>query len=443
MMNPSSALTRDDERAAQAIALEVARRVKDRDTRERAVIAAVQQSSFPALVEWRPYSLSHGGAGLAVLFEYMENCFPGQGWEDEARWHLEAAARSVEATPGLGIPLYGQLSGIAFAAWYLSRGGRRYRGLSATLDKALFPKIEAAAGALDAMSGGCPVQLFDLISGVTGAGVYLLCRSEHEGAREALTRILQSLASLTAEEGGLPRWRTPRHLLFEGQVRAFPDGNLNCGLAHGIPGPLGLMSLAKLRGISVPGMDESMERIVGFLLAHRLEDQHGSTWPACYPLPGQGEQRGAQGGPLPSRTAWCYGSPGISRALFLAGRALAEPAVCQAAVDAMRSAVTRPVEERGIPSPTFCHGVAGLLQITRRFFLDTGLPVFEQAVLAQLAQLVDAYEPEAILGFRSIEPDGVRVDNPGLLDGAPGVCLSMLAATTPAEPTWDRFLLLS
>ena len=199
MTNPNSVLSRDDERAAQAIALEVARRVKDRDTRERAAVAAVQQSSFPTLVEWRPHSLSHGGAGLAVLFEYLETCFPGQGWDLEARWHLEAAARSAEATPGLGIPLYGQLSGIAFAAWYLSRGGRRYRGLSTTLDNALFPRIEATADQLDAMSGGCPVQLFDLISGIAGAGVYLLCRSEHEGAQRALERILRSLVSLTAE----------------------------------------------------------------------------------------------------------------------------------------------------------------------------------------------------------------------------------------------------
>ncbi|WP_437716832.1 lanthionine synthetase C family protein [Sorangium sp. So ce448] len=434
----------DDARSAQAIALEVARRLKDRNILERAATIAVQQSFYPALAEWRPHSLSQGGAGLAVLFEYMESCYPGQGWDVEARWHLEAAARSVEETPGLGMSLYGQLGGVAFAAWYLSRGGRRYRRLSTTLDEVLCSRIEAAADALDAMSGGCPVQLFDLISGVTGAGVYLLCRSEQEGPRRTLEHILRCLVSLTAEDEGLPRWRTPRHLLLgEDQARDFPNGNLNCGLAHGIPGPLGLMSLAKLRAISVPGMDEGIERIVDWLLVRRLDDQHGAMWPAFYPLPGPGDSRGGEVQPLPCKSAWCYGSPGVCRALYMAGQALAKPDLCQIAIDAMRSAVTRPVDERHVPSPTFCHGVAGRLQVTLRFFMDTGLPVFEQAMRAQLAQLVDAYEPASILGFRSIEPNGVRVDNPGLLDGAPGVCLAMLAATTPSEPTWDRFLLLS
>jgi lantibiotic biosynthesis protein len=434
----------DDVTSAQAIALEVARRLKNRNILERAATIAVRQSFYPALAEWRPYSLHQGGAGLAVLFEYMESCYPGEGWDVEARWYLEAAARSVEESPGLGMSLYSQLSGVAFATWYLSRGGRRYRRLSTTLDEALCSRVEAAADALDAMSGGCPVQLFDLISGITGAGVYLLCRSEQEGAQRALKRVLRCLVSLTADDGGLPRWRTPRHLLLgEDQAREFPDGNLNCGLAHGIPGPLGLMSLAKLRAISVPGMDEGIEKIVDWLLAHRLDDQHGTTWPAYYPMPGHGDPRGGQVQALPRKNAWCYGAPGVSRALYMAGQALAKPEICQVAIDAMRSAVTRPVDDRHVPSPTFCHGVAGRLQITLRFFMDTGLPVFEQAIRAQLAQLVAAYEPGSILGFRSIETNGVRVDNPGLLDGAPGVCLAMLAASTPSEPTWDRCLLLS
>ncbi|WP_437738253.1 lanthionine synthetase C family protein [Sorangium sp. So ce1335] len=427
--------------AAQAIALEVARRLKDDDTLERARCAAVQQSPYPELARWQPQSISHGDAGLAVLFGYLEACFPGQGWDIEARRRIEIAARSVDEADGVGVSLFGGLSGVAYAAWYLSRGGRRYRHLSTTLDEAICSRVEATADALDATSGGCPVRLFDLIGGITGAGAYLLCRLEQQRTQRTLERILRCLVSLTDEEDGLPRWRTPRHqLVGEQQARHFPDGNLNCGLAHGIPGPLGLMALAASRGVSVPGMEEGIERIVAWLMAHRVDDRRGVNWTDCYPLPGRG---GPPAKPRPGRTAWCYGSPGLSRALYLAGRALAKPAWCQVAIDAMRSAVTRPVEERYIPSPTFCHGVAGLLQIALRFALDTGLSVFGEASRALLAQLVQAYEPASILGFRSVAAGGTRVDDPGLLDGAPGVCLTMLATTTPAPPIWDRIFLLS
>ena len=53
------------------------------------------------------------------------------------------------------------------------------------------------------------------------------------------------------------------------------------------------------------------------------------------------------------------------------------------------------------------------------------------------------YEPDTLLGYRNIEKEGRRVDQPGLLDGAPGVALTLLAAATNVAPDWDRAFLLS
>jgi hypothetical protein len=58
-------------------------------------------------------------------------------------------------------------------------------------------------------------------------------------------------------------------------------------------------------------------------------------------------------------------------------------------------------------------------------------------------QLLGLYAPEHPLGYYSLEPGGNRVDQPGLLDGAPGVSLALLAASTDVPPTWDRIFLLS
>jgi hypothetical protein len=109
----------------------------------------------------------------------------------------------------------------------------------------------------------------------------------------------------------------------------------------------------------------------------------------------------------------------------------------------MRAVVERPVERRAIPSATFCHGVAGLLEVVLRFAHDTGLAVFS----AMAGELVDpwlrAHDPERPLGYASLEPDRAPVDHPGLLDGAPGVAMALLAAGTDTEPGWDRIFLLS
>jgi hypothetical protein len=103
----------------------------------------------------------------------------------------------------------------------------------------------------------------------------------------------------------------------------------------------------------------------------------------------------------------------------------------------------RPVAARQIDSPTFCHGVAGLLQVTLRFAHDTRRPRFVQAAADLVGQLLAQYRPESPLGYASLEPGGRAVDQPGLLDGAPGVALVLLAASTDVEPVWDRLFLLS
>jgi hypothetical protein len=127
----------------------------------------------------------------------------------------------------------------------------------------------------------------------------------------------------------------------------------------------------------------------------------------------------------------------------MAGEACGRADYRDAAVSAMRSAVTKPVASRKIPSPTFCHGVAGLLHITLRFAHDTGLPELGRAANELADDLIAAYEPDSLLGYRSRDVGHARGDNPGLLDGAPGVALALLAAGSDVEPTWDRLFLLS
>jgi hypothetical protein len=83
------------------------------------------------------------------------------------------------------------------------------------------------------------------------------------------------------------------------------------------------------------------------------------------------------------------------------------------------------------------------LQVTLRFAHDTGSALFTEAAEALTEQLLSLYRPERRLGYCCTEPDGNLVDQPGLLDGAPGVALALLAASTSEEPGWDRLFLLS
>ncbi len=437
--------------AAIETARDVASRLRERPQVEDAVKAAEQQTTYPLTVHWQPHDIAQGYAGLAILFGYLAVCFPDEDWDVIAHQYIEIAARDAEEQSyhsALPSGLFSGLSGLAFAVCYLSQGGKRYNKLLAAIDEFLLPQAIALANTLE-VAENISVNLFDLISGLSGVGTYLLSRRESPQALTALRAVLGSLTRLTEERNGRPRWYTPVHLLGEPTMMAlYPYGNLNCGLAHGIPGPLGLLSLSSMCGVTVNGMEDAIERTANWLLQHHLDDEWGLNWPTAVKVKADGTvpvsvSKETTNSFEPSRTAWCYGSPGLARALWFAGQALDNKDFRDSAITAMEAVFRRPIPVRRIDSPTFCHGIAGLLQITLRFAHDTQLPQFAQAAQDLTEQLLSLYDPDSRLGYYSLQANGKPVDQPGLLDGAPGVALVLLAAATNIEPTWDHLFLLS
>jgi hypothetical protein len=434
--------------AASKVALEVAGRLHQPEHVEAAVLEAKLQSE-KGVPQWGAHSLAQGYAGLALLFEQLDRCYPNDGWGTTAHQYLEIAAHGVATSAPLTSSLFAGLGGVAFSAWYLSRQGTRYQRLLATLDRSLISIVKRILADLHGRWNGVGSEAFDVISGLSGAGVYLLARGESAEAQEVLVDLVGVLIELSEESDGLPNWHTPAYLSSpqDFMLKLFPSGYLNCGLAHGIPGPLAILSLARMAEVSCKGIDEAMERLAGWLANHRLDDEWGINWPAGVGLlaEGGGADRIAATHASPTAQAgWCYGSPGVARSLYLAGIALQKPAYCDLAIRSIEDVLRRPLEARKIRSPTFCHGVAGLLQIVMRFANDTASPSIRAGSTALTTQLLKLYEPQSLLGFRSLGPDGNLVDQPGLLDGAPGVALVLLAAAAgDVEPGWDRMFLLS
>jgi len=438
--------------AAIAAALHVASRLKDPADAERAAAAAATQSQFAQFVHWSPSSIAQGNAGLGVLWAYLDACFPNEGWDLVGRVHLELAARAAERSQWIDASMFSGFAGVGFAAWQLSRGGTRYRRLLASFDEAVARETVQNAARVRA-SDQISVGDFDVISGLSGVGAYLVCRRDQPAIDVALANAVDALACIVSRDRTPPAWYTPVHLLYDDATREmYPHGNLNCGLAHGVPGILAFLSLARLKGGSSPALDEAIGTVADWLLANRLDDEWGVNWPAAVPLQATRSTNGdvtlraadpatAPGGP--GRAAWCYGAPGIARALWLAGRAMDRADYLTVAISTMEAVFRRPIPARMIDSPTFCHGVAGLLAITLRFAADTGDAQFAVAAEGLTQQILGRFERDSLLGFRNLEYRGNETDQPGLLDGAAGVAIVLLAAATGVEPTWDRAFLLS
>lgn len=422
------------------IARNIAQRLCDDTTLSTAVQVMPQQTSHSIGRSWEPPAIAEGDAGIVILCAQLDTCFPNEGWDRVAHAHLTRAVQAAQESSTIQAGLFTGLSGLAFATWLLSHNESRYRKALQAIEESLFPLATSMAEQALEYTHGVPGELCDVYYGLSGIGAYLLCRCADSHASVVLHNILKSLIHLTQVADGLPYWHTPQFAMRDQWLTMFPGGYINCGLAHGIPGMLAVLALAHRQGMCVDGLEEGMQRAADWIIAQQIEDDWGINWPTALPIK---SDEWASAATAPARSGWCYGSPGIAQALWLVGDALDCAAYRDLAVEAMCAVYRRPLEARRLDSPTFCHGLASLLQITLRFAWNTQLPFFQEAATTVLEQILALYDPGSLLGFRCKEVWGTLVDAPGLVDGAAGVALALLAASTPQEPHWDRLFVLS
>ena len=197
-----------------------------------------------------------------------------------------------------------------------------------------------------------------------------------------------------------------------------------------------------MHGVRTPQNASAIEATVTWLLEHQAADAWGPNWPLAVPLPSAAAApEPGLSGSRAARAGWCYGSPGVTRAIWLAGIALDRADWCELAVAAMKAVYRRPADIRQITTPSLCHGTAGLLQVSLRFYHDTHDPDFADQVAVLTSELLEAFDPEQPFGF--VNPERDDDDNPGFLDGAAGVAATLLAVATEVPPTWDQALLIA
>jgi lantibiotic biosynthesis protein len=379
--------------------------------------------------------LASGWSGLALLFEHADRCRPEEGWAGEARDALSRAARSIAAQPNRLPPgLSAGWAGVGFVSNYLSRGGQRYRAWRRELGPRLERACLDAATKVEGAQEGWAFADFDQISGVTGVIAGLLGK-DPSGSFGSVAR---ALSEGTLRRPSQPPWGTPSALLPDSMVKdQYPRGVVNLGLAHGLAGVVAALALDVLEGGG--GVDEKLALVVAAdTLASAVQECDGSpTLPHLLPI---GEPNNAEG---PGRSAWCYGPPGAARALSLAGAVLGRPELIRLANDLLVASIARPARIACLDTPTFCHGIAGVLQIAARMAEDTADTRVAAQVPQLCARLLSFYDPTSVLGFRALGPGGMQDNEAGFLSGAAGIGLVLLSVSHWPDPGWDRAVLLS
>lgn len=379
---------------------------------------------------WWNQSLAKGAIGVALLHIERAHIDPGQ-WNTAHAW-LSAATRGG-LSAGANANLFFGAPAMAFtlhgASGQQGRYGRALAALDVSVRRMTRQRLTVAHARLDRAERPRFAE-WDLIYGLTGLGVYLLLRHEHD---DVLRELLSYLVRLTepghVEDVEVPGWWTETGPS-GGTSPGFPDGHGNFGMAHGISGPLALLSQAMRRGVVVDGHMDAVTRICRWLDIWRQDHESGSWWPQWITL---GELRSGQPkqvGPL--RPSWCYGTPGIARAQQLAGLALGDRARQQLAVRAVIGCMSDAAQRRQITDNSLCHGWAGLLQTAWRVAHDA----HDSGLTSRVTKIAERVPPE---------PGAEEDRNIGLLEGVSGVALALLTAERDAPPasSWDACLLIS
>jgi lantibiotic modifying enzyme len=284
---------------------------------------------------------------------------------------------------------------------------------------------------------------YDLVGGLAGYGVYALEQLPRALAIKHLKCVIKRLEETARRTRIGVAWFTRAGLLPEWQRELCPRGYYNLGLAHGVPGVIAMLGRASAAE-AVPRAIRAKARslldgAVSWLLANKEADNTNGFFPG-WSGPGVAVR--------PGRVAWCYGDLGVAVALLLAARCVNETDWENEAIVIARDVARRPVGRWRVRDPGLCHGAAGVGHLFNRLFQATGDRLFKATARFWFERALEMRrDGKGIAGFSAlqIEPNKqpYRVPAPGLLEGAAGIGLALLAATTNVEPAWDRMLLVS
>lgn len=356
-------------------------------------------------------SLARGALGTALLHAVRAN----DPWAAQALHHH--VQRALPLVTGEDACLQFGAPALAFvlhiAAEQSEDAEQRYRVVRRHLDDIIVQHTEQRLDrATDRMRAGLPTAFreYDLLHGLAGLGrLHLLRHPDHDITTEVLGYLIELTLPIPGTDDR-PGWWVWHH---HSNINT-PGGHANAGIAHGITGPLAVLSIAIAQDIRVPGDTDAIERILTWLDQQRVDDQRGPWWRRW---PGDEDGRTGQ-------TYWCYGTPGIARAEQLAALAIGDTGRAERA-ERTHLACLADVRRHHRPNDlTLCHGVAGMLQASRRIAADCSAP--------------EGFDAEIDWLHTTIQKTALP-QRDGLLEGTPGRLLARDHAAVGTAP-WDACL---
>lgn len=398
-------------------------------------------------IPWEDTTLTAGYPSLVVFFSELDNFFPNEGWDLIAHEYL-LALQDAMITKSFhhDISLFSGLTGIAFAVRSASKNETRYSEFLEKIDCMVNEMVNEFCDKLAFEKKGISPLWFDIISGLSGAGRYLL-QVKNKNSKETLQKIDKCLISMgepiEINYEKVMGWYVPNVYLFtEHDKKKYPEGVFNLGMAHGVAGFIAYLSLSGVYDINYKEKKKTIECMCDWLLDKSELRNYGLCWPSMISL--QEDRKERETNDNITRDAWCYGSAGIGRALFLAGKFTERTDYVLKSKAVFKSIYSRTMNDWRLEGPSFCHGYSGLLQIINRMYMDTKEELYFSFKEKLIEIILEKYDANYPFGFVDEEGSN-KVIKIGLLDGVAGIILTLISTIEFKNHviTWDYPFLLA
>ncbi|QRK11340.1 hypothetical protein JQX13_15445 [Archangium violaceum] len=354
-------------------------------------------------------SLGSGSAGAALCLAYVGTAIGEEPLVDDAVTLLSSAIEQAGARQMS--PAFAEgLAGVGWAIEHLRKelGWGDGDDPNEMLDDVLLRHVSRDAW----------LQPWGHLEGLTGVGAYFLERLPSPRARAGLERIVLHLLEGAWSTQGLGRtWWTMRQLLPEPLRSRHRFGHYDLGVAHGVPGILGFLGQVSAAGIARPESQGVASKAMEWLWSRRTSEE-----PSRFPA-----YDGSEVPHPPAPEGWEHGAIGLGSALLVTADALGDTGRASSLLSWLRATALANTEISG-DDVGLRRGAAGLGHLYNRLHQRTGEAVFAERARAWLLHAMER---------------AARQTRLGLLDGAAGTALALLAATSSQAPAWDRLLLLS
>lgn len=274
---------------------------------------------------------------------------------------------------------------------------------------------------------------YDVISGLSGIVNYLLLLEGYEEITQEILEFIVLICSYKQLDGvSIPNYCIQNENTGTEFSLSHLHGHINLGLAHGIAGPLVVLSKAYKKGYIVKGQREIISNILDIYRKFAIVKNKRTYWSGIIPL---NEYLSGAGELGKTREGWCYGGIAIARALHIAADALNDNIAQRWAEGIIVERVQMDLPDYELISPTLCHGYAGILSILVRMARQTeGTVELIKKIETVRKQIVGMFDESSRYGFIDIEireKNGEFVktseDTWIFLIGASGVILALLS----------------